>query len=396
MRRLLPVAIAAATLGLLVWAFLPDVPVVETAPVTRGPLTVWIEAESEARIREVVVVSAPITGLLHRIALHPGDRVQEGDSVAQIGPVAPALLDARARAVAQAGADAAAAAVTLARSQVEQAEAALDYARTEAERSRALFARAALSARMLDDAILAERTAAAAAASARANLSVRERERDSALAVLDGGMTGAAPPCCVDVTAPTGGRILRVVSEDAQVVQAGTPILEIGDLSDLQIVADVLSRDAVSIAEGADATVTGWGGPDFAALVERVEPGARTKVSALGIEEQRVGVRLSLQDAAPPGLGHGFRVIVRITVWHSENVRILPVAALFRDGADWAVFELAEGRAVLRRVELGHRTDTDAEVVSGLAEGTVVILHPDDAVEDGARVQTSQRYGEAG
>ncbi|MBU9696625.1 HlyD family efflux transporter periplasmic adaptor subunit [Rhodobacteraceae bacterium HSP-20] len=396
MRRLVPVAIAAATLGLLVWAFLPDVPVVETAPVTRGPLTVWIEAEGEARIREVVVVSAPITGLLQRIALHPGDRVQEGDSVARIGPVAPALLDARARAVAQAGAAAAAAAVTLARSQVEQAEAALDYARTEAERSRALFARAALSARMLDDAILAERTAAAAVASARANLSVRERERDSALAVLDGGMTGAAPPCCVDVTVPTGGRILRVVSEDAQVVQAGTPILEIGDLSDLQIVADVLSREAVNIAEGADATVTGWGGPDFTARVERVEPGARTKVSALGIEEQRVGVRLSLQDAPPPGLGHGFRVTVRITVWHGKDVRILPVAALFRDGADWATFEVIDGHAVLRKVKLGERTDSQAEVVSGIDDGAIVILHPDNAIEAGARVEMSPRLPATG
>lgn len=389
MRRLLPAAAAAAAvIALLVWAFLPKVPTVETAPVTRKDLTVRIEAEGEARIREVVVVSAPIAGLLQRITLHPGDRVEAGQTVARVGPVAPALLDSRARAVAQASVAAAAAAVDLARSQVDQAEAAQDYAKTEANRARALFARAALSQRLLDDALLAERTASAAAASARANLAVRARERDSAQAVLDGGITGTTPPCCIDVRAQAGGTILRVVTEDEQVVQPGTPILEIGDLADLGIVADVLSRDAVRIIEGAKATVTGWGGPDVAARVQRVEPGATTQVSALGIEEQRVEVRLSLLDAPPPGLGHGFRVTALITVWQGKDVLTVPVAALFRDGADWAVFEVADGRAVLRKLDLGQRTDMLAEVAGGIEDGAVVILHPDDAVEDGAKVAT--------
>ena len=387
MRRLLPAAAAAAALiARLVWAFLPAVPSVETAPVARTDLTVQIEAEGDARIREVVVVSAPIAGLLRRITLHPGDVVTAGQTVARVGPVAPALLDSRARAVAQATVAAAAAAVDLARSQLEQAKAAQDYATTEANRARALFARAALSQRVLDDALLAERTAAAAAVSARASLSVRERERDSAQAVLDGGITGIAPPCCIDVMAQTGGRILRVLTEDEQVVQPGTPILEMGDLSDLEIVADVLSRDAVRIAAGAEATVTGWGGPDFAARVDRVEPGATTQVSALGIEEQRVEVRLSLLDAPPQGLGHGFRVTARITVWQGKDILTVPVAALFRDGADWAVFEVAGDRAILRRVDLGQRTDLLAEVVGGLKEGAVVILHPEDAIQDGAKV----------
>ena len=386
MRLLRPTAVSATVVALLVWAFLPDVPVVETAPVTRGDLTVQIEAEGVARVREVVVLSAPISGLLQRIAVHPGDAVHAGQTVARIGPVAPTLLDARARAVAQASAAAAAAAVELAQSQMEQADAALDYATTEADRARALFARAALSQRLLNDAILAERTATAAAASAKATLSVRERERDSAQAVLDGGMAGAVPPCCVDVSVPTDGRILRVVTEDEQVVQAGTPILEIGDLSDLAIVAEVLSRDAVRIVEGAEAIITDWGGPDFVATVERVEPGAMTRVSALGIEEQRVEVRMSLQDAPPTGLGHDFRVTARITVWQGDGVRTVPVAALFHDGADWAVFEVTQNRAILRKVEIGQRTETLAEVVSGLKDGASVILHPDDAIEDGARV----------
>lgn len=391
MRRLLPAAAAIAVIALLVWAFLPDRPSVETATVTRADLTVRIEAEGEARIREVMVVSAPISGVLQRITLHPGDRVEAGQTVARIGPVAPALLDSRARAVAEATVAAAAAAVDLARSQLEQAEAAQDYAKTEADRTRALFARAALSQRVLDDALLAERTARAATASARANLSVREGELDSARAVLDGGISGAAPPCCVDVKPATGGRILRVLTEDEQVLQAGTPILEIGDLSDLEIVADVLSRDAVQIVAGAEALVTAWGGPDVAARVALIEPSATTQVSALGIEEQRVEVRLSLQDAPPAGLGHGFRVVAQITVWQGRDVLTVPVPALFRDGGDWAVFQVVDGRAVLRKVDLGQRTDALAQVIGGLSQDDVVILHPDDAIVNGSRVETAPR-----
>lgn len=389
MRRFLPAAAALAVIALLVWAFLPDLPTVETASVTRTDLTVRIEAEGEARIREVVIVSAPISGVLQRITLHPGDEVQAQQTVARIGPVAPALLDARARAVAEATTAAAAAAVDLARSQLEQAEAAQHYAKTEADRTRALFARAALSQQVLDDALLAERTARAATASARANLSVREAELSSAQAVVDGGTTGAVPPCCVDVKPATGGRILRVLTEDEQVLQAGTPILEIGNLADLEIVADVLSRDAVHITEGAEARVTGWGGPDVAARVDRIEPSARTQVSALGIEEQRVEVRLSLLEAPPAGLGHGFRVVALITVWQGRNVLTVPVPALFRDGGDWAVFQVVEGRAILRKVDLGQRTDALAQVIGGLAQDDVVILHPDDAIADGSRIETA-------
>ena len=296
MRRLLPAAAIAAVLALLVWVFLPQRLVVETAPVARGDLTVRIEAEGEARIREVAVVSAAIAGLLQRVTLHPGDDVTAGQTVARIGPVAPYLLDARARAVAKASAAAAAAAVELARSQLVQAEAALDFATTEAARARALFARAALAERLLDDAVLAERTAEAAAASARANLAMRESEKQSADAMLEDG-SAAGALCCVEVKAPVAGRILRVVTEDEQVVQSGTPIIEIGDTRNLEVVAHVLSRDAVEIAEGAEATITGWGGADLAATVQRVEPSATTRISALGIEEQRVEVLLTLRDA---------------------------------------------------------------------------------------------------
>ena len=384
MRRLSAAVAAAAVLALLFWVFRADPVAVETARVTRGEVIVQVEAEGEARIREVVVVSAPIAGLLQRVTLHAGDRVVAGQTVARIGPVSPALLDARARAVAEATAAAAAAAVELAQSQLVQAEAARDFARTEADRARALFARAALSQRLLDDAVLAERTAEASADSARANLAMREKERESAAAMLTGGVAPAT--CCVEVVTPVAGSVLRVLTEDEQVVQAATPILEIGDLGEMEIVVHILSQDAVGLVEGAEATVSDWGGPDLAARVARVEPSARTRVSALGIEEQRVEVRLALRDAPPQALGDGFRVLARITVDRAADVVRVPVAALFRDGADWAVFGVEDGRAVMRPVSLGRRNAELAEVLEGLDETSRVILHPSDAVVAGVRV----------
>ncbi|WP_435258267.1 efflux RND transporter periplasmic adaptor subunit [Thioclava sp. FR2] len=392
MRHLISIAAFIATCAVLVWVFLPDPVPVETAPITRGDVTVRVEAEGEARVREVVVISAPITGLLQRVTLHPGDAVTAGQVLAQIGPVTPALLDSRARAVAESTAAAAAAAVELARSQLVQAEASLTFARAEADRTRALFERAALSQRMLDDAVLAERTAEATLASARANLAVREKELDSAKAMLNGDYAEDTA-CCIHVTSPVTGRILGVRTEDEQVLQAGTPIMEVGDLQDLEIMVSVLSREAVNIAEGAEATITGWGGPDLAARVERVEPGATTKISALGIEEQRVEVRLSLLAPAPPALGHGFRVTARITIDMAQNILRVPVSALFRSKGDWAVYSVEDGKAALQIVSLGRRNDEFAEVLDGLTEGATVIVHPADTVENGSAVEEKPLIG---
>jgi HlyD family secretion protein len=306
--------------------------------------------------------------------------------VASIGPAAPALLDARARAIAEATAAAAAAAVDLARAEVEQTAAALDFAQHEAARARTLFGRGALSERERDNAALAESTAVAAAASARAHLTVREKEFESARAVIDSIVAASGGACCVDVVSPLAGRVLRVVTEDEQVLQVGTPILEVGDTADLAVVADVLSRDAVGMRVGADAVVTGWGGADLAARVQRIKPVAVTKVSALGVEEQRVEVELALRDVPLPELGHGFRVTARITVWQQSAALAVSIAALFRDGADWAVFAVQDGRAALRKIDLGPRNEDFAQVLGGLVEGDRVILHPDDTITSGTKV----------
>lgn len=389
MRRLVPVVAAVGVVALMIWAFLPRPVAVELATVEPRVLEVTVEEQGEARIREVFTISATTAGRLQRINLHAGDPVTEGETVvAAIGPAAPILLDSRSRAVAEATAAAAQAAVDLARAQVEQAEATLEFRTTEANRMIALLQRGAVSQRAHDTALLEQKTARAAVSSALANLAVREKELESALAVLRADRNGDETRCCVEIVAPVSGRVLRVLTESAQVVQAGTPLMEIGDPGNLEIVVDLLSRDVVRVRQGAAATVTGWGGAEIPARVERVEPSAVTRTSALGIDEQRVKVILGLSGAPDDwqGLGHGFRVIARIALWRAEDVLTIPVGALFRDGSDWATYVVRDGRARLQRLALGERNESLAQVLDGLQAGDRVILHPGDTIADGVSV----------
>lgn len=389
MRRAILALLLLALGGLAVWALLPQPVAVDTATIRRQTLEISVEEEGVAKIREVFVVSATITGKLQRIGLHPGDLVQAGQTVvAQIGPVAPALLDDRARAVAEASVAAAEAAVGLARAQVAQAEATLAFRTSEATRARALFERATLAQHQLDLALLEQQTARAALDSALSTLSVRERELDSARAVLEIAGSSGTPSCCIALTAPVSGQVLRVLTEDEQVVQPGTPLIEIGDHSNMAVTVELLSRQAVQVQPGAHAEISGWGGPTLNAEVEHVEPAAVTRVSALGIDEQRVEVRLRLTSDPSEwqALGHGYRVVARIVVSRTEDVPAVPVGALFRDGSDWATFVVRDGKADLRRITLGARNDTAAEITAGLQEGDLVILHPSDLVADGVAV----------
>ena len=389
MRRLVPAAALLLVAGFLVWAFLPRPIEVDIAEVGLHPLEIVVEEEGEARIREVFTVSATITGKLQRVSLHAGDSVTAGETVvALIGPAAPVLLDSRSRAVAEAAAAAAQAAMDLARAQLDQAEATHDFTTSEANRAVALYEKGAISQRAHDNAVREEKTAKAAVRSAQANLAVREKELESALAVLRPDGTGDAGRCCVEVLAPASGRVLRVMTESEQVVQPGTPLLEIGDPSEMEVEVALLSRDAVRVQEGAAAVVTGWGGAPIPAEVKRVEPFAVTKVSALGIDEQRVKVILALTGPADSfsQLGHGFRVISRITLWQQGDVLTIPVGALFRDQGNWATYVLRDGRARLQALALGERNETLAQVLDGVAAGDRVILHPNNLVADNVTV----------
>ncbi len=386
--------IAAIMLAGLVYAFWPQPVQVDLATIGRGPMVVTIDGEGRTRVREIYLVSAPVPGRVQRIESHAGDEVAAGKTLlATVRPNDPAFLDRRAQAQAEASVKAAEAGFALSEAERAHARAELEFARAELSRSRKLAARGNLSQRNLDRAVLAERKAKAALATTEAGLTMRGYELETARAALiqpgsgetrvDGGI------CCVEVFSPVDGQVLRVLHESESVVAAGTPLLEIGDPGDIEIVADLLSSDAVRIAEGSPVSIEDWGGGrTLDGRVRRVEPSGFTKLSALGIEEQRVNVIVDFvqQRERRVRLGHGYRVEVKIVVWSGVDVVRLPLGALFRSGADWAVFAVVDGVAVMRVVRIGHRNRRAAEIIGGLAEGDLVVLHPSDQIDDGVRV----------
>lgn len=392
-RRLVWTAAGLAVAGAFVWALRPRPVMVDLATIARATLEVTVEDEGVTRIRDVYTVSAPTTGKMLRSPLTVGDPVVAGKTVvARFEPGDPVFLDARSRRVAEASVEAAKSAVTLAEAQVDQARSQLAFARADLRRAAELAERQTIAERSLEKARLDVATGESAVASALATLDVRRRELESARAQLIQPGQGGEPAtaCCIDVRAPVDGRVLKLIAESEQVVPAGSPLVEIGDPGNLEIVVDLLSRDAVRVEPGQAARIESWGGePVLAARVRRVEPTGFTKVSALGIEEQRVKVVLDFVD--PPEtwrrLGHVFRVVARIVVWRGENIVNVPIGALFRSGDAWAVFVVADGRARLRPIVVGERNQRHARVVSGLSEGEMVVLHPSDSVRDGIRTE---------
>jgi HlyD family secretion protein len=392
-------AIAALILAAgVAWAVWPRPIAVETARVERASFDVLVEEEGEARIREVFTVSTPVTGQMQRLILHAGDAVVAGETiVAIIRPAGPGLLDERSRRIAEAAAETARAAVELASAQIVQAEKQLDFAERALERTISLSQRGLVSTQGLEKAQYDVDVATTALLGAKASLIVRQRELDSAeAALIEGVGADRANTCCVEIRAPVSGQILQVLTESEQVVQAGTPLLSIGDPANLEIAVELLSRDAVQLAPGAKATIDGWGGAPLAAELTRIDPIAVTKVSALGIEEQRTTAILRL--LSPPAewerLGHGFRVVAHIVRWRGENLITVPIAALFRLDSDWATFVVEDGKAMARRIEIGTRNSELAEVVGGIEPGEEVILHPADTIASGGAVTPSATEAE--
>lgn len=393
-KRALLAAFALVTVAGFVYALLPKPVLVDIAVIEHGPLEVTVDEEGETRIREVYVVSAPIGGEVMRSPREVGDAVVKDKTVvAEIQPGDPAFLDVRRRRELQAALAAAAANVSLAESKIRQAKSELRFAESDLKRAKPLAERGTISQRTLEKAALDVEVRRAAVAQANADLELRKRELESARARLIGpaqpGIVEADGSCCVHVRAPISGRVLKIRRESEQVVKAGEPLLEIGDPHDLEIVVDLLSTDAVKVKAGAEARIDSWGGAhDLRARLRRIDPAGFTKVSALGIEEQRVNAVLDIID--PPDkwitLGHDFRVFVRIVVWKSENALRVPLGALFRKGRDWAVFKVDNGRARLTRVKIGHRNAEMAEIQGGLAAGDRVVLHPSDRVADAVRI----------
>jgi len=393
LKRLLLVFAAFGILALIVYAFLPKPVDVDLATPERGPLRVTVDEEGKTRIKERYVVSTPLAGRLMRIELDAGDEISAGETLlAVVEATDPALLDPRALAEAEARVKAAEAKLKQADPARQRAKTEMQYAETELGRVRALHAKNAASKQELDQ---KERLFQASeqdyrAASFAEEIARFELELSQAALVQtrpNGG--GSVEERRFEIHAPITGRVLRVFEESATVVAAGARLLEVGNTADLEIEVDVLSSDAVNIKPGAPVLLEQWGGETpLRGTVRLVEPSGFTKVSALGVEEQRVNVIIDFVDPPQqrPTLGDGFRVEARIIVWERADVLKVPTSALFRHGDDWAVFVVADGRAVRRPVKTGRRNGLEAEVLDGLASGTPVIIHPSDKVEDGVAV----------
>jgi HlyD family secretion protein len=375
-------------LVLLAIALWPATVPVDTATVERGTVLVTVDEEGETRVRHRFLVSAPVAGRVLRIDLEPGDPVTRDTVVATFLPAAAFPLDARSRAEAEAQAAAARAQLGAAQAERERALVAARLARAEFERHQALAEQQLVSQQALEaretEARSAEealRAAEFAAAGARHQLAMAEAR------LLPAGSTDAAHPLAIK--APLDGTVFKRLRESEAVVAAGEPLLEIGDPRGLEIVSDLLSTDAVKVKPGAPVRLEHWGGDHpIKARVRRVEPSGFMKISALGVEEQRVNVVMDFDDPAEAwsALGDGYRVEVRIMIAEADNALRVPTGSLFRSGDDWAVFAVEGRRATLRKIVIGQRNDAFAEVVSGLREGESVVLHPSDTLDDGSRV----------
>lgn len=390
-KRALAALVGIGALAGLVRAFMPDPIQVDQAFVQRARMHVTVDEDGRTRVKDRYVVSSPVLATSARLELHPGDHVEEGAVLAQLMPLPPALLDARTAAQAERRVASAQAAQKQAEASVARARTLLEFARAETVRQRELSRQGATAVRALESAELQERTSREELASAEFALRVAGHEVEMAKLALSRQTPTADLAAAIDLTSPVAGQVLRVIQESAGVVQPGTPLLELGDVKALEIVADVLTSDAVHIQPRARAWIERWGGANVLhAHVRRVEPSAFTRISALGVEEQRVNVILDLDEPYESwsALGDGYRVEVRVLTWQAEDALVVPESALFRRNDRWATFVVNDQRVEVAYVEVGHRNGELAEVLSGLREGQAVIVHPSDRVAEGVKVTT--------
>jgi HlyD family secretion protein len=398
--KLFFLALGALVLAGLAFAFWPEAVLVDMALVQRDTLMVTVDEDGKTRIREKYVVSTPLSGRLLRIDLDPGDSVTAGQTLlAVLEPRDPDLLDARAIAQAEARVRAAEASLRKVEPMLEQARLQQAQEERDLERYRRLVPSGGITREELEAAETVYRTASEELRASRYAKEIAEFELEQAQAALlrsrpteEDAKEGAAPPngWNFNITSPISGRVLRVLQESSAVVTAGTPLLELGDPTDLEIEIDVLSSDAVKVKPGARVLLEHWGGDrTLEGRVRLVEPAGFTKISTLGVEEQRVNVIVDLAD--PPDerreLGDGFRVEARIVTALAEDALCVPTSALFRTGDHWFAFKVTGGRAIKTPVGVGKQNGLLAEVLGGLDEGDTVVVHPSDRVMNGTAVQ---------
>ena len=400
-KRILLILFGLAIIGAIVVASLPKPAPVDVASVTRGPLHVTVDGDGRTRVEDRYVVTAPLYANLARIELEPGDDVDVGSLVARLSPLQPPLLDARSEAELRARVKAAEAAVRIADASASRARSAAKYAKRDHERARMLADDGNLSTQALDLAELDARNADKAVESARFGARVARHELEMAEAALGRakgktktktkGKTGADDERAFDVGSPVRGRVLEIFRRHEGVVRQGDPLVEIGDPAALEVVVDVLTEDAVEIEPGDHCLIERWGGAEpLHGTVELIEPSAFTKISALGVEEQRVNVIVQISEPHEVWhrLGDGFRVEVSITVWAQDEVTKVPMGALHRMGEHWAVFVVEDGVARERKITVGRRSGLEVEVLEGIDPGAMVIIHPADSIADGVEVET--------
>jgi HlyD family secretion protein len=387
------VVTAIVVVALLVWGFWPRPVLVETVAASRGPMSVEIEEEGRTRVIDRYTISAPVDGVACRIKLDVGDPVSEGQVLLSISPLASQVLDPRSRAEAEARVAASRAALASSRQDAEAAKARADFQDAEIRRLEPLAEQGVISREALDKSRMDAISAKAALRAARHGVEVARYNLQAARSVLDisAAKPGDEPLERVPVRSPIDGRVLKAPRECAGPVRTGETLLEVGDPTQLEVAVDLLSADAVRIQPGTAVRFDRWGGDgELEGVVRTVEPVGFTKVSALGVEEQRV---LVIADFTSPHetwqrLGDGYRVDARFVLWHEDDVLQVPESSLFRERGNWAVFVMSEGRAVLRPVQVGWRNGLRAQILGGLADGEAVINHPSDQVEHGQRVTT--------
>jgi HlyD family secretion protein len=390
-RRFIPYVIGAGLLVAIISGLRPRPLEVEVARVTTGPLEVTVLEEGKTRIRHRYVISPPIAGYLNRVPLRAGDRLVAGITVLATLQAQPAnFLDPRARAQAEARLKATEAATQRAESELERVNASLALALKEKERANNLKTTGAISTKDWDTAETQVAMLTREQHSAEFAIRVTEFERAQAQAALVQTENPAESAEPLVMVAPVNGYVLNVFEESARLVTAGQPIMEVGDPTDLEAEIELLSSDAVGVQPGAEVSIEQWGGDEpLRGKVTLVEPGGYTKISALGVEEQRVKVRVDFVEPPPPThpLGDRFRVEARILTWRGDKVLQVPTGALFRRGNDWMTFVVDGDQARLTKVEIAHTNGVAAEIRSGLRQGQTVILHPPDAVADGVAMQ---------
>lgn len=375
------------------YGFRPAPALVEVGRVTRGPLQTTVEEEGRTRVKDRFVVSSPVAGVARRIDLEVGDPVTKGSSLVVLEPLQASVLDPRSRAEARARVAAAEAALSAAGEIAREATAQDGYAQKKLGRTRDLFEAGFATRDALDQAEAEGRRTQAARGSAEFGVQVARHNLEAARTALrySAAEGAASAPGEFSVRSPVAGRVLAVPHKSAGVVAPGQPLIEIGDPAGLEVEAEVLSADAVRLGPGMRVLFDRWGGEgQLEGRVRVVEPAGFTKVSALGVEEQRVHVIADIvsKGAGRERLGDGYRLEARFILWEGGNVLQAPAGALFRHGDGWAAFAIDNGRARLRAVGIGHRGSLAAEIVSGLSEGEMVVVHPGDAVRDGVRVRS--------